>query len=329
MVPRLRQILRWGMLLCLAVLFLVTQSFDISAAAYPRKAIQLVISFPPGGGSDVAGRVMAKYLAAELGVPVNVVNKGGGNQIPAILSVLNAPADGYTLLLEQQANSAIKAIMTDLPFKVEDRTFGPLLVGGPNAFVVGGKSSWKTLKDVMEAAKKDPGAFTWMRLGGSSFTDMTILQLFEIAGVDASKTRPADFQGGGPGHIAVAGGHVMLGGGGAGAVVPLVRSGDLRAVAVTGDRRVSVLPDTPSAKEAGFPESNLMSWYGFSGPRNLPGEVLARLDAAAKKLAQNPAFIRDLEKVASYPIYTPPTEAREYILKESEVYKRLAAKFPQ
>ncbi|HSB72977.1 MAG TPA: tripartite tricarboxylate transporter substrate binding protein [Candidatus Methylomirabilis sp.] len=327
MVWRQQRILGWGTLLFLIALPVLAWPGDTFAGTYPRKAIQLVVSFSPGGGSDVVARVVAKYLAAELGVPVNVVNKEGGNQIPAILSVLNAAPDGYTLLQEQQANSAIKATLQDLPFKLEDRTYGPLTVGGPNAFVVSGKSPWKTLKDVVEAARRDPGAFTWVRTGGSSFTDMVTLQLFDIARIDASKTKPVDFPGVGPGNTAVAGGHVMLGGGGAGSVVAMVNSGDLRAVAVTGDRRLPALPDAPSAKESGFPESSLMNWYGISGPKGLPKEVLDRLDAAAKKLAQNPEFIKDLEKIASYPIYTPPPETREHVLKEAELYKRLAAKF--
>lgn len=301
----------------------------VEAAGYPQKAIQLVISFAPGGGSDVVARVVAKYLATELGVPVNVINKAGGNQIPAILSVLNAPPDGYTLLQEQQANSAIKATLKDLPFRLEDRTYGPMLVGGPNAFVVNGKSPWNSLRDMIEAARKSPETFTWVRTGGSSFTDMVTLQLFDIAGIDARKTKPVDFQGVGPGNTAVAGGHVMLGGGGAGSVVSLVKSGDLKALAVTGDRRVSALPDAPSAKEAGFPESNLTNWFGISGPKGLPKEVLDRLDAAAQKVAKNPEFAKDLEKIASHPFYMPPAQVREYVLKEAEVYRKLVAGFGQ
>jgi len=324
---RSQWVLRCAVVLAIAAVVVTALPNQSGAAAYPRKAIQLVVSFSPGGGSDVVARVVAKYLAAELGVPVNIVNKEGGNQIPAILSVLNAAPDGYTLLQEQQANSAIKVTLKDLPFKLEDRTYGPLTVGGPNAFVASGKSPWKTLKDMVDAAKKDPGSFTWVRTGGSSFTDMVTLQLFDIAGIDATKTKPVDFPGVGPGNTSVAGGHVMLGGGGAGSVVAMVISGDLKALAVTGDRRVPALPDAPSAAEAGFPESNLMNWYGISGPKNLPKEVVDRLDAAAKKLAQNPQFIKDLEQIASYPIYTPPAQAREHVLKEAELYKRLAAKF--
>lgn len=326
MKARLRQVLGWGTFL-LACAFLVSLlPGSARAADWPRKAIQLVVSFAPGGGSDVAARVIAKYLSDELKVPVNVINKAGGNQIPAIKYVLDAPPDGYILLQEQQANSAIKSFLKDLPFKIEDRTFGPMIVSGPNAVVVGGKSPWKTLKEVLDAARKDPGSFTWVRTGGSSFTDMVTMQLFDLAGIDVSKTKPVDFQGVGPGNVAVAGGHVMLGGGGAASVVSLINSGDLKGLAVTGDKRVAALPNVPSAAEAGFPESNLVNWYGISGPMNLPKEIVDRLDQAVQRMSKNPAFTKDLESIASYPRYKSPAEFREFVLKEAELYKKLARK---
>jgi tripartite-type tricarboxylate transporter receptor subunit TctC len=296
-------------------------------AAWPEKAIQWVVSFSPGGGSDVVARLVTKYMSDELGVPVNVINKPGGNQIPAINYVLNAPPDGYILLQEQQAVSAIKATLTDLPFKIEDRTFGPLMVSGPNAIVVNGNSPWNSLNDMLEAAKKDPASFTWVRTGGSSFTDMVNLLMFQLAGVDASQTKPVDFPGVGPGNVSVAGGHVMLGGGGASSVISLVRSGDLKALAVTGDSRVAALPDVPSAKEAGLPGLSLVNWFGVSGSVDLPKEVLDRLDEAARKICRDPAFIKDLESIASYPFYKPPADTRDFVLEEAELYRKLAATF--
>lgn len=323
---RIQRVLGWGTLLVVSALLVSLLPGSARAGEWPRKAIQLIISFAPGGGSDVAARVIAKYLSDELKVPVNVINKAGGNQIPAIKYVLDAPPDGYILLQEQQANSAIKAFLKDLPFKIEDRTFGPMIVSGPNAVVVSGKSPWKTLKEALAAAKKDPGSFTWVRAGGSSFTDMVTMQLFDLAGVDVTKTKPVDFPGVGPGNVAVAGGHVMLGGGGAASVVSLINSGDLRGLAVTGDKRVTALPNVPSAAEAGFPESYLVNWYGISGPMKLPREVLDRLDKAVQNMVKSPAFAKDLESIASYPLYKSPAEFREFALKEAELYKKLAAR---
>ncbi len=316
-----RRIIQWAAALAVSMAAFSAQ------AAWPEKAIQWVVTFAPGGGTDVVARVVTKYLSEELGVPVNVTNMAGGNQIPGIMHVLNSRPDGYVLLQEQQANSAIKVILKDLPFKLEDRTYGPLLVSGPNALVVNGKSGWNSLKDMVAFAKATPEKFSYARIGGTSFTDMINLVLFESTGIDVSKVKAVDFPGVGPANVAVAGGHVMLGGGGAGSVVSLVQSGDLKALAVSGDQRVGVLPNTPSAVEAGFPDLYLVNWYGVSGPVGLPKEVMDRLSAAMKKISAKPEFVADLEKIASVPFYKSPEESRAFVLKEAQLYRDLAAKY--
>jgi len=123
----------------LLALVLAPGSGHAGQAPYPSKAIQLVVSFAAGGGTDVVMRIVAKFMSAELGVPVNVVNKPGGNQIPSVLSVLNSPPDGYTLLTEQPPTSSIQTLLKDLPYKIEDRSFGPMLVVDPLVYVVNGK----------------------------------------------------------------------------------------------------------------------------------------------------------------------------------------------
>ncbi len=317
-------VLRVGMLVLVSVVML-SLSFGCSAAGeqWPKKAIELTISFAPGGGSDVAGRVIAKALSAELGVPVNVVNKPGGNQIPAIMGVMQAPSDGYTLLLDQPANSTIHSTMPDLPYKLEERSFGPMLVTGPNAYAINGKSKLNSLKEFYDYYRQNPQELTWAQ-SGYSLTYFATTQLFKVGGIDMSKTKPVQFEGIGPGNTAVAGGHVVLGGGGAGSVIPLWKSGDLKVLAVTGDKRVPVLPDIPSAKELGF-ELTMMNWYSISGPKGLPKVVMDRLDAAAKKISEDPAFAKENETAASYPIYKSGQETREYILKEVDAMKKLAA----
>ncbi len=312
------------MLFLVSVTMLSSATFGCSAAAdtWPKKAIELTISFAPGGGSDVAGRVMAKYLAAELKVPVNVVNKPGGNQIPAIQGVLQAPPDGYTLLLDQPANSTIENTLPNLPFKIEDRSFGPMMLTGPNAYAINGKSPINSMKEFIDYYKAKPEELTWA--GGSvSLTAFSFLQLFTISGIDPAKTKEVQFDGIGPGNTAVAGGHVVLGGGGAGSVVPLYTSKDLKVLAVTGDKRVPVLPDVPSAKELGL-ALTMMNWYSISGPKGLPKNVMDRLEAAAKKISEDPAYAKDCEQVASYPIYKTGADTQAYILKEAGDMQTLA-----
>ncbi len=309
----------------LVTLLMVFLSFgyEANAATWPRKAIKLVVAFAPGGGSDVAARVMAKALSAELKVPVNVMNQAGGNQIPAIMEVMNAPADGYTLLLDQPANSSIHSTMPDLPYKLEERSFGPMMVTGPNSYAINGKAPQNSLKEFIDYYKKNPEQLTWY-MAGYSLGYFSNMQLFMVGGIDVTKTKPVQTTGVGPGNTAVAGGHIVLGGGGAGSVVPLYKSGNLKVLAVTGDKRVSVLPDVPSAKELGL-ELTMMNWYSLSGPKGLPKDVIDRLEQAAKKITTDPTFEKENTATAAYPIYMSGEDTRTYIFKEVEHMKKIAA----
>ena len=292
------------------------------AGEWPSRAIQWVVTFPAGGGADAIARVIAPYISRELGVPVNVINRPGGNAIPGITYVMNSRPDGYTLLLDEPPVSATRVMLASDPIDIEDRTYGPLIAAAANAIVVNGKSPWNTLDDLVAFATRTPEEFTYWRTGGS-FTEIIHNRFFEVAGVDVSRIRPVDYRGGGPGNIAVAGGHVMMGGGGANAIVNLVRSGDLKALAVTSDSRLGALPDVPTMAEAGYPEVDLVTWYGVSGPPGLPEVIVDRLDAVVRKLDGDPNFLGDLDKLAAFMFYKSPAEARTYILEEAAYYQTL------
>jgi tripartite-type tricarboxylate transporter receptor subunit TctC len=160
-------------------------------------------------------------------------------------------------------------------------------------------------------------------LGGTSITDLTNLQFFEAAGIDASKTKPVSFDGSGPVITAVAGGHILFGNGSVAGVFPLMRSGDIKVLALTGDKRVSTLPQIPTVKEAGFPKVDIRPWFGLSGPQNIPKEVLETLDRAAKKVVENPGFIKEIEAVANRPWYATPEQARQLVMNEIKNFKGL------
>jgi len=298
----------------------------VGAVAYPDKAIDLVVAWAPGGSTDTAARVAAKHLASELGVPVNVVNKGGGAGVPGVISVVTARPDGYTLLWDVNSDISGHAIKPNLPYKWDDRTFGPMMVQGPMALIVSGKSEWDSLKKLVNAAKADPSAITWAYLGAVSITTLTQVQIFEAAGSDVTKTRPVSFDSGSPGITAIAGGHVKLGAFGVGGVLPLTKSGDLKVLAVTGARRVTSLPDVPTSSEAGFPEINLSQWWCITGPKGLPQEIVKRLDEAAKKITNSPEFQKDLAAINSVPHYMSPSEVRNFATREMTTLQALSTK---
>lgn len=309
-------------------LLILSTGFSTFAAEfkYPTRAIEYVVPFPAGGGTDVAARVIAKALSKELGVPVNVTNKPGGNQIPGVLSVMSSSPHGYVLLADGSGSSSLQTLIKDLPYKVTDRTFVARIMISPHAYIVHGKSSWDSLKDVIEAVRKDPGAFTWTWHGGNTTTDFSLLQFFDITGVDIAKTKRVPFQGTGPSSQAVAGGHVQFGSGGASAMFSLFRSGNIKILAVTGDKRLPKLSEVPSCKEIGFPSLDVMFWVGISGPKDMPKAIVERLVAACKKIVEDAQVIKELEAVGAYPSFMGPEELSKQVSKEAEVFRALALK---
>jgi len=310
----------------LGPLFILSLLATGAQGAYPTKAVNLTVAFAAGGGTDVIARVMAKFLAADLKVPVNIVNKPGGNQITGTLAVLGDQPDGYSLLVDQPATSSAHATVKNLPYKLEERTFGPMWGAQPQAIAVNGKSPWNSLKDVLEAAKKDPASLTVQRAGGTSFNDFCMMQFFRAGKVDVSKVKFVDFAGGGPALTSLAGGHIKLGSSGAGSMLSLMKSGLIKVLTVTGDKRLAILPEVPSAVEAGVPELNLLSWFGISGPKGLPAGVMERLDAAIGRITKDPAFAKELDAIGAYARFVPSSQMRDFVLKqEVKTYQELAA----
>lgn len=312
----------------LGILLILIGSYSTFAVElkYPTRAIEYVVPFPAGGGTDVAARVIAKALSKELGVPVNVTNKPGGNQIPGVLSVMSSPPHGYVLLADGSGSSSLQTLIKDLPYKVTDRTFITRMMISPHAYIVNGKSPWNSLGDVLEAVRKDPGSFTWTWHGGNTTTDFSLLQFFDVAGVDIAKTKRVPFQGTGPSSQAVAGGHVLFGSGGASAMFSLFRSGNIKILAVTGDKRLPKLPEIPSCNEIGFSSLDVMFWVGISGPKGLPKSVVDSLVAAGKKIVEDAQVIKELEAVGAYPSFMGPEELSKQVFREAELFRTLALK---
>ena len=284
---------------------------------YPNKAIEVIINMEAGGGADVLFRITAKHLSKELGVPIIVVNKGGGGGIAGVLDAMAAKPDGYTLMKESQSSSSFHVGRKDLPLDPLNRTFICDIAIAPYALFCDPKLPWKTLGDAAAFIKKEPEKFVWGGLGGPSGTTFSQLQFFDAIGADIKKTKMVVYKGSGPVLIAAAGGHVMFGSAAASAVPPFHQSGKVRVLVVTGDHRVKNLPGVPSAKEAGY-RLTLDMWSGLSGPPNLPAEVVTTIDRAVRKIIRSPEFIADLEKVCSVPSYRDAEAVRKLVIEEGK-----------
>ena len=326
---RTRTAIRWGsssLVLMLGICCLVMAAPGSAAAGtakYPTKGIDVIVPFAPGAGTDLMGRVVAEALSRKWGVPVNVVNKPGGNTIIGVNEVMRAAHDGYTLLVDSPGSSSMQVDMKDLPYKVEDRTFVGRAAASPMAFIVPANSPWKDLKAVVEAAKKDPGALTWTSLGGTSGVDLVMRQFFKAAGIDVSKAKMVTYPGAAPATNAVAGGHVQLGAATAGTILALVRGGNARCIGVTSTEKMNDLPDVSTTGQQGFPAVNAVFWVGFSGPAGLPANIVSVWSDAMSEVLKDREVAAKLTRVTSVPAFLGPEDFKKFILEESRVVKEL------
>lgn len=273
-------------------------------AKFPSKAIEIIVPFAAGGSTDLGMRVIAPALEVKWGVPVRIVNKPGGNTVPAVNDVMNAPPDGYTMLADGPPQSSmLDTAVKNLPFKVTDRTFVAIAAYTPMKFVVPADSPFKTLADAAAAAKADPSTFTWTSLGGAGAQDMANRQFFKAIGVDVTKTRPLQLKGGSEAITMTAGGHVKMGVGSYSSIAAPLQSGKLRVLAVASPERWPNLPDTPTAKEAGYPSIETLYWIGLSGPPKLPASIVAAYDKALQEICADPKVAEGLLRVGLLPLY--------------------------
>jgi tripartite-type tricarboxylate transporter receptor subunit TctC len=296
---------------------------DAKTPKYPAKSIDVVVPFAPGAGTDLMGRVMAEGLSKRWKYPMNVVNKPGGNTIIGTNEVMRASPDGYTLLVDSPGSSSMQVGMKDLPYKVEQRTFIVRAAASPMAFIVPQNSPWKTLKDVAETAKKDPGSLTWTSLGGTSGVDLVMRQFFAVAGIDVPRTKMVTFPGASPACNSVAGGHVQMGAATAGTILPLVGGGNARCIAVTSPERLNDLSGVATTGQQGFPSVNTQYWIGFSGPPGLPDYVIKVWAEAVAEVLKSPDVITKLTRVTSVPAFLGAEEFKRFIMEESRMVTEL------
>lgn len=264
-------------------------------AAFPDKPVKIVVPFAPGGGTDLIARTMGITMGQELGQPVIIDNKPGAGTIIGTDAVAKAPPDGYTMVMATVAHVVNPSIQSKLPYNYE-KAFAPVMLVGvsPNVLVVRAESPLKSVKDLIDAAKANPGklsfasqgAGTSAHLAGELFKNLTKTNITHIP-----------YRGAGPAITDLLGGQVDVMFATAAAVGTFIESGKLRPLAVTTATR-SVTPSlakVPTVAESGVPGYVADSWYGLYVPAGTPQDVIAKLNAAARKAVQTDSFRKRVE----------------------------------
>jgi tripartite-type tricarboxylate transporter receptor subunit TctC len=317
----MKKLSRWFLVGLLSVLFTTgVGSMEVGAQdKYPSRAIDIICPFAAGGSTDLITRVTAAYLNKKWGVPVNVVNKPGGNTVPACLEVYQAKPDGYTLLADgNPSSSMVGIVIKTLPFKIMDRTFLGVVGQTAHVPIVAVSSPFKSLKDLEAEAKKSPKSFTWTSLGGASLQDYVIRQFLKAIGVDVKETKPVMSQGGSQAVTLTAGGHVTMGTATASSALPAIQGNMVRPLAITSSKRWPDLPDVATTAELGYPTITGVQWNGISGPSNLPAPVIEKWNKGLQEMLKDPDAISKLKNVGASPFFHDAHQFRELVLKETE-----------
>ena len=294
---------------------------------YPAKPVEIVVGFAPGGGADVAARLTAAYASKKWGQPVNVVNMPGASGITGTLHVLRARPDGYTLFFDNHAVSAMLfAVQSDVPYKMEGKTPIALVTLDPVIYTVKDDSPWKSLGDVAAAAKTNPKAFRYALGGIAGVASFSVSQFLYAAGVPVPETNRVVFTGGSPAVTALAGGHVDFAGQQWSESGGLILGRKIRGLAVVHPARLPGLPDVPTAKEAGFPDLDVVGWQGLSGPPGLPAAIVQKWAALVEEASKDPAFLEQALKVNKVIAYKGPEAFWRFQEEELKKYLPLAAK---
>jgi len=295
---------------------------SVAAQDYPTKPIRMIIPFPPGGGSDVTGRVVATALSERLGRQVIVDNRAGAGGVIGSELAANAPRDGYTLLMVSLAH-VVNPWLYDLKGRYHPiRSFAPvaIIAGSPVVLVVNPSVPVHSVADLVALAKKQPGKLQYASAGVGSVTHLAGELFKYLAKVDILHV---PFKGAGPATLDVVGGHSNLLFGGLLATVPQVRSGRLRALGVGSLKRNPILPDVPSIAEAGVPGYETVNWFGLVAPAGTPAAIVERLHREVTAVQDLPEVQKQFDADGATVLRMSPAAFGTYMVADMNKWERV------
>jgi tripartite-type tricarboxylate transporter receptor subunit TctC len=289
-------------------------------AAWPRQSVRFVVPFAPGGTSEIVARTVAQQLTAQLGQTVFVDNKGGGAGIPAMQEVAKAAADGHTVILGHVGVLAVNPIIfPNQPFDV-NRDFVPvtLLARVPNIYVVHPEVPAPSFKDFVAYVKKNPGKLNYGSAGNASAGHLAMEYLKLVTGMFITHI---PYRGTGPMLTDLLAGRTQATNTGLPALLPHIKAGKLRALAVGTAQRLPALPDVPTVAEHGFKDFETSQWYGILAPAGTPREVVKRLQEESLKALKSNAVTERFASDSAVGGGGPPEEFAAFIARQQKVWK--------
>jgi tripartite-type tricarboxylate transporter receptor subunit TctC len=292
---------------------------------FPSRPISLVIPFPPGGATDVLGRVVGLRLGKELGQPVVIDNRAGAGTIIGATYVSKAAPDGYTLLVSSGTTFTVNpAIRNNLPYDPV-KGFDPIGIAGRTGLVLLANKDVpvQTFRQFVDYVKASPGKYAYGSFGSGTTAHFAGETILNAAGL---KMTHVPYKGSAPAMTDLIGGQIPFSVDTVSAAIPQLGSGKIKAIAVTTAKRSVLLPNVPTMAESGYPDINMDTWLIVAGPRGLPSAVKARLEKALAATMADPDTRAKLVALGLEPAYSNASAASELINKELPVMRAVAAR---
>ena len=305
----------------LAALALASVAGAAHAQAWPSKPVSLVVPFPAGGTTDVLARALAERLSPAIGQPVIVENKPGAGATIGADHVAKAKADGHTLLIGAVHHTIASSVYKKLPYDFQ-KGFEPLTVIAmvPNVLVVNARTPAKNVNELVALIKAKPAEASYGSNGNGTAQHLIGTQFQQQTG---TRLQHIPYKGSGPLATDLLGGQILMSFDTITPVLPHIKAGKLRPLAVTTAKRSPALPDVPTLQEAGLKDFDIGTWFGVLAPVGTPKPVLDRLSAEATKIIQSPDFKKRMDDIGAQPVGNSPAEMAAQIRSETDKFSLL------
>jgi tripartite-type tricarboxylate transporter receptor subunit TctC len=291
---------------------------------YPSKPIRLVVTFPPGGSSDMIARAMQPHLERQLGQPIVIDNRPGAGGVIGLDAVAKAPPDGYVIGIGAAGALVINVSLKEkMPFDpvndlvpLSGLAATPFLLAAPLSFAP------TSLREVIALAREKPGTLSIGHGGNGTAMHLTAQLFNHMAGVNLTLV---PFRGSGPTTQSVLAGHIPLGITDIPSSIALIESRQIKALAIATAQRVTTLPDVPTFSEAGLPGYESIGWFGFVAPAGTPPDIVAKLNGAIVTALKGPDVQEQIRKIGAEPMPMSPTEFSAFIRSEIAKWAKVVA----
>ncbi|WP_418316551.1 Bug family tripartite tricarboxylate transporter substrate binding protein [Piscinibacter sakaiensis] len=305
-----------GVMVCLSA-----AGAAMAADPYPERTLRFVVNFPPGGASDSLARVFGQELSRIMGQNVLIDNKPGAGGAIGMVFASREPADGYTFTMGTLGSAIVQPLIRKTPYDMA-KDFQPvsLIATGPAVLVVNAESPYKSLADIVSAAKARPDALNFGSGGVGTFAHLTGAMLNQAAGI---KMTHVPYRGGVKALNDVLANQLQMIAVDPPSALPQIRAGKLRAIAYTGAKRSTLLPDVPTFAESGYPELVGANSWSIWLPAGVPKDVADNFHKALSKAMQSPALREKFAEFGAEPVSTSPQELRAFVDAETARFTKI------